>query len=192
MPVKGLSFTIPEFYYDVSARIAPGAVLCGVLAWEYREALGPLFQLGAAAGSLVGLVAAYVAGMVLDTLAGAVFDLTRYLWAARLFARLFPQHAERWRADPIQILDDLADLHHKERLIKMFAERKFFEALLLGWVSLWFLTPGLVGGICWPWRAAIAAVLLVFCLFRHYWLLDRAYAFQQAARAGAGGGGAAL
>src|SRR4030095_8317355 len=74
---------LPEFFYDLIARITPGAVLCAALAWNVRQRV-PVTELDPVIGFPVALMASYLAGFLLDN----VSAMTLGEFALRIF-RIF-------------------------------------------------------------------------------------------------------
>jgi hypothetical protein len=184
MDLKEVSSIIPEFYYDLIARITPGALLCLAVLWDYRVELAPLLALGAVVYTAIGLMAAYTVGLLIDVLTGIVFDIiflglrnvARCLANKPEAQKPVPKWIEVWKTDTSQVMSKLDDLQKMGALIKLHGERDLLEALCFIWIVLGFLLhpSSIMSGFSAFTKIGIAVVLVLLCLVHEHRRLGKA------------------
>jgi hypothetical protein len=124
---------IPGFYYDLIVRIAPGGLLIVIYYRSFIAAAvaGKQFEgfLGGAIGSFTALVCAYIAGYLLESLAGLFIDcphqwFSRRMKSKRLFG-LLPSDKIWEGFSKMEISSPNKELFN----LKELAERTLFRTL---------------------------------------------------------------
>jgi hypothetical protein len=186
MDLKEVSSIIPEFYYDLIARITPGALLCLAVLWDYQVKLAPLLALGAVVYTAIGLMAAYTVGLLIDVFAGIVFDtiflglrsvarclankpcLAKKPEAQKPVLKKLKKWIEVWKIDTSQVTNKLDDPQKMGALIKLQGERDLLEALCFIWIVLGFLLHPIMSGFSAFTKIVIAVVLVLLCLVHQH------------------------
>jgi hypothetical protein len=146
---RWVKFVLPEFFYDLIARIAPGAVLCAALAWNVRQRV-PVTELDPVIGFPFALMASYLAGFLLDTVSAMTLG-----WFASLiikkFAKLGTRFSKRvkttlleiWQSDVREHINAGLSERHRARLIKVLAESVMARSLVTLVAGMWisYLAP---------------------------------------------------
>jgi hypothetical protein len=158
---------VPEFYYDLIARIVPGAVLSLLVAWEWRSHLSPLLALGGAIVLPVGFVVSYVSGFFLDAISDVTVGRLNHL-LYRLFHGVVGSGV--WRTRTLQQIrlanrQDSSGINRRAFLIKMVAEKCMSRNLMVAWIACWSLGLSMPFRISFGWRILILAVLVT----SYYW-----------------------
>ena len=119
---------VPQFYFDLIARVAPGVVACVLYGFAFADKLQVLRPLDTTTIILLGFVLAYVIGLVLDLLSEGLFrvvaDRLSSVKSDEDFLRLMMTTKEG-STDPILSEAD------KSLLTKMWAERSLMRVLVL-------------------------------------------------------------
>src|SRR6266480_5978294 len=119
---------IPEIYYDVIARVVPGALILGTYCgWK---GLDDLNKLG------IGLIFSYTLGLVLDVLESPYSRF--WLW---LYPKLWKTYKKRKTND--QLWQWIRDLPLIDRTLytKMMAEKILFSSLSIGTLLMFIVPP---------------------------------------------------
>lgn len=144
-----VKFVLPEFFYDLIARIAPGAVLCAALAWNVRQRV-PVTELDPVIGFPFALMASYLAGFLLDTVSAMTLGGFASL-IIKTFVKLgtrFPKlvkttQLEVWQSDVREHINASLSERHRARFIKVLAESVMARSLVTLVAGLWisYLAP---------------------------------------------------
>ena len=126
-----LTDLIPEFYYDLIARVTPGALLCAALVWSVRQRLA-VAELDPVIGLPLGLLASYLAGFLLDTASA----LTLGRVAPYLF-RALGKRFSIWQVDVWKHINETRSDGHRAKLVKMMAERAMARSLVTLVTVMW-------------------------------------------------------
>lgn len=176
---------VPQVYYDLIARVVPGAVACLLYGYAFAAKLRMFSSYDTVTGILFGFVLAYVIGIVLDLLSeglfGAVFS------SDGLFRRRF--HSVMSDEEVWKRLDDKEEgVGHpqwseaeKSVLIKMMAERSLMRVLLLLFLpfaidwngSVFHLLSEPASSSIMNYLALTAVIMLTISSYLLYWCLHR-------------------
>jgi hypothetical protein len=156
------SSAIPEIYYDVIARIVPGALVLGVYRWED-------IAKGFNAGTLsVGLIFSYMAGLMLNLVAERFWHFIYFRWKSKLWASAQARSTdgELWLwIRGIPLID-------RNLYTKMMAEKMLFASLSVGSLLMWVVPPPefVAQHVGW-WNSLILFAIFSACMFRvNTWL----------------------
>src|SRR4029453_1207728 len=138
---------LPEFFYDLIARITPGAVLCAALAWNVRQRV-PVTELDPVIGFPVALMASYLAGFLLDTV--SAMTLGGFAW---LIIQIFKKLGTRfkrvktplkvWQIDVRKHINASLSERYRPKFIKVLAEKVMARSLVTLVAGMWisYLAP---------------------------------------------------
>jgi len=151
---------IPEIYYDIIARIVPGAlILAAYTSRDINERLDT-------AKLTVGLLLSYMLGLVLNLLAERLWHWTYLKWRTNLWKNPKERKTDRdlWRwIRSLPLVD-------RNLYTKMMAEQKLFSTLSVGTFFMCFAPPcELVTQIDRGYSTLLFAILCVIfskCFFR--------------------------
>ncbi len=145
---------VPEFYYDLIARMAPGVVLCIALGWDGREKLLPLMEASPAIVAALATVICYVIGFLLDVLAARTLGKVNRIVFGML-KKLKPEKAE-WDIDVWKLIRSTdKDTELRLVLLKVMAERTMLRSFVLIWMALWYLEPSFLVPLNFLTKAAV-------------------------------------
>ena len=137
---------IPEIYYDIIARVVPGALILGTYyGWQDLD----LNKLG------VGLIFSYMLGLVLDVVESPYSHVWLWVWS-------WVKHNKRKTND--QLWQWIRGLPLTDRTLytKMMAEKILFSSLSIGTLLMWIFPPK---DVCVDrWWFGVAFVLFVWCM----------------------------
>jgi hypothetical protein len=147
---------IPELYFDVIARLVPGAVILGIYTIhdnKLSEGLGTLF---------FGIVFSYALGYLLEISSATLIDF-------HFLNRFLPGRFDTGRsklASNAQLWEHCNKKNGTERVIflKMLAEQALFRSLSVASCVALVFPPDCVARMRWP-----AAVTLVASINAYYW-----------------------
>ena len=118
---------IPEIYYDIIARVVPGALILGTYCrWK---GLDDLNKLG------IGLIFSYMLGLVLDVLEGPYSRF--WLWLCRKLWK----HTQRKTNDQLWKWIRDRPLIDRTLYTKMMAEKILFSSLSMGTLLMCIVPP---------------------------------------------------
>jgi hypothetical protein len=149
-----LSELIPEFYYDLIARVTPGAVLCATLAWSVHQRV-PIDKLDPVIGLPLALLVSYLAGFLLDS----VSAMTLGRIAGHIFEKLgtrFPV----WRIDVWKHINEATANSDRAKLTKMMAERAMARSLVALIGGMWLFSLGPVSNFAVLANVGLLLVLI--------------------------------
>ena len=122
---------IPEIYYDIIARIVPGALI--LVAYRWKD-----IDRGFDAGMLtVGLLFSYILGLVLSLLAARLWDCTYLKWRSKLWKNA----KERKTDGDLWLWIRSLPLVDRNLYTKMMAEKTLFCSLSVGSFLMCFVPP---------------------------------------------------
>ncbi|HEY6329316.1 MAG TPA: hypothetical protein VI756_08260 [Blastocatellia bacterium] len=82
-PLKEMGSLVPSVYYDVIARICPGALFVTVIIWDRTQAVKDLEEaIGVPILGLLILLVSYTAGLLLTVLSFLPNWIARVIWSA--------------------------------------------------------------------------------------------------------------
>lgn len=147
MGLKGSA--IPEIYYDVIARVIPGALILGTY-HGWRD-----LDLNTAG---VGLILSYLLGLILDMLESPYSRF--WLWVWSIFPTNRKTNDELWQW--------LRDLPLRDRILytKMMAEKILFSSLSIGALLMCIFPPADCCVYPVRWSFAVAFVIFIWCMSR--------------------------
>jgi hypothetical protein len=175
--MKELSDIVPQFYYDLIARVASGAIAAIVLAAAYGHYFPWLDQLGAAGLAATALVASYLFGLILDLsseflLSGIGRGIVRILKKLPTREKKRSTRNWQWPTDS-ELWNTLGDFEQKDSswvqsqvpvLRKMMAERTLLRVAFLElalFVPTFYAWPPTEFTDTWTTAFVIAAFLLL-------------------------------
>jgi hypothetical protein len=149
---KTQASAIPEIYYDILARVVPGALILIAYAWKD---IGKDFH---TSNLSVGLLFSYILGLSLNLVAERfwyyVFKSRRKIWKEK---KRDKTDSDLWlwiRSLP---------LVDRNLYTKMMAEKMLFSSLSIGSLFMCFVPPSeFVVQIGWPHSALLLALLFAF------------------------------
>jgi hypothetical protein len=155
---KKLSDYIPEFYFDIIARLVPGGLTCIIYGWQSLGTLGSAFSI------LIGLVVSYFLGILLDVVSDLVLGRLVFRWfisALKKFVRLytFMPDNELWLL--------IRQLPEKQVIIfnKMMAEKAMLRSAILVNIIAFFYPPSLIPAHRTLLVCFISLIVLLLCHF---------------------------
>lgn len=152
--------TIPEIYYDLIARVVPGALILVAYGWKDIDK-------GFNAGMLtVGLIFSYILGLVLSLGAALLWDCTYLKWRSK-----FWQNARERKTDgDLWLWIRSLRLVDRNLYTKMMAEKTLFCSLSVGSLLMCFAPPPECVVHIGRWYSAglLASCSVIFsmCMFR--------------------------
>ena len=136
---------VPEFYYDLIARITPGALALVVLGQSADpSSLDRILAVGSALLLPLAVLSAYVVGFLLQAISS---------WVSRVVAALVRSlgrksgEIELWRVDPWLTVRSAAPQLDASVLLKALAERTMMRSIMILAVLLVVLDAPMVRGV---------------------------------------------
>ncbi len=148
---------IPEIYYDLIARIVPGALILGTYGWGQIDKGFDVGKLG------VGLLFSYMLGLLLNLAAERFWHYAYFNWRTKLWksARDRKTDGELWLwIRRIPLVD-------RNLYTKMMAEKTLFSSLSIASLVMFVAPPYefVVHDIRW-WHSALLFTIFSACMFR--------------------------
>jgi len=143
---------IPEIYYDIIARVVPGALILGTYyGWQDFD----LSKLG------VGLIFSYMLGLVLDVVEGPFWCPWFWLWS-KLWKK-----AKKCKTND-QLWQGIRRLPLIDRTLytKMMAEKILFSSLSIGTLVMCLAPPTECIAHIGRWHFALLFVVFTACMLR--------------------------
>src|SRR6266478_964898 len=152
--------TVPEIYYDIIARIVPGALI--LIAYKWKD-----IDKGLGAGMLtVGLLFSYILGLVLNLFAARFWDCIYFKWRNKLWKNA----KERKTDGDLWLWIRSLPIIDRNLYTKMMAEKTLFSSLSFGSLCMCFVPPSefvmYIGRWYSAWFFAIFFAVFSACMFR--------------------------
>jgi hypothetical protein len=162
---------VPQFYFDLIGRVAPGAVACVLYGFAIGVDVVALSHLGTGTIVLAGFVLSYVVGLILDLLSEGILKVLASFTSIKPDKKLWDEIEEKKK----ESTESLLSAPQKTLLTKMMAERSLMRVLVV--VSVPFAIDWPIRGSLFPDdKAAIlgpVAVTAIAVLLISSFILDR-------------------
>lgn len=160
------SSSVPEIYFDIIARIIPGALIFGLFGLKKLSE-----KFGAGSDLIILFIASYLTGIVLGILAGIFWGAV--LW---IYDRIYEGGKFEKLHDDGKLWLWIRKLpaNERNRFTKMMAELNLFCSLSFGALLMLCCQSSIPSENKIDWRYLLAAfVIFSFCMIAVYkWLLD--------------------
>jgi hypothetical protein len=126
---------IPEFYFDLIARISPGALICIALAFPIDQIEALVLKIKEMPASLIllFLIASYITGFFLDAVTASFEEFFDYKYISRKNSKASEYHTIY---ENIGGIAEYANQSSITSLKKVAAELTLLRVLIAGWIII--------------------------------------------------------
>lgn len=168
---------IPEFFYDLIARITPGSILLVAVCWHWQVSPMTLKRFEGTILVALALIASYVLGFFLDHISYMLIYFPDRL-VKRILLKRASGSSSKWKVDTWEVLRSTKDDSDTVVLLKMTAERVMIRSVMMIWVISCFLEVP-PSDLDIRYKVGVLFVFIGSLYLKDYYLYDRAWTIQK-------------